>query len=301
MSEIGICIPATLKREISGTVKVETPFGDESQELSVKEDTGEQLTFDTNLSGVFGTSDLRGPKGSIRVDPLPSDIFATGVISSGRPIFSMIVDGYATAIIQIGGTWTGTCSFEAWPGGAGDVVPIAGMSTAILSQAVITATANGAWRFNIAGMKQIRVRFSTATTGNPTVTIGASVQPSVVSLGHAITGSQSQALTQRATTFELNTYDTNIATVLGIVSLLSPGTWALAPTRLKVEGTGRDIGDPGLRNLDGTFQVVTQDRQALKMLERINTQLSVTNRLLLSLVGSAGGSLEGFSLLEEAI
>lgn len=290
----GISIPITDRNGLP----INAPVIEEAlQSISKREDTGEQLTFDTNLPQIFGPNDLRGPKGSIRVEPLPTDIFATGVISVGRPIFSMIVNGYATAIISIGGTWTGTISFEAWAGGAGDVVAIAGISMSTIAVIpVLTTTANGAFRFNIAGMQQIRARFSTATTGNPTITIGASVNPSIASLVGTIVGSQGVALVQRATTYEQNTYDTNLAVVLGIASLLSPGTWATRATRLKTEIAARDVGsDPSLNNPDGSRQLQVQDAPLLRTMQRILDEQIINNKILMMLAISAGCSFEGFN------
>jgi hypothetical protein len=248
---------------------------------------------DDSVARTFGNNDLRGQSGGIKAENKPQDVASSGFVSARVPIFSMLLNGYSSAIIQIAGTWTGTITFEVWPGGAGDVSTILGIpiNTGI---AATTTTANGTWRFNIVACQRIQVRFSTPTTGAPTVTIGASVNP--LGIFPIQVAGASAILTQRATTYEQNTYDTNLATVLGLASLLSPGTLGTEVTRLKVAATGKDIGQPRYRNPDGTYQIANQDVPLFGLIEQLLTQQKITNNLLLELALSAGCQFQEFEL-----
>lgn len=67
------------------------------------------------------------------------------------------------AVIQLTGTWSGTVTFEVTLDGT-TWVAILGTPTTTATQAS-TATANGAWQFEVSGYFLFRARFSTATSG----------------------------------------------------------------------------------------------------------------------------------------
>jgi hypothetical protein len=84
--------------------------------------------------------------------------------------------GYCSLAIQISGTWAGTLSFECSVDGA-NFISLNGMAvngTTIIS----SSTTNNIYRFNIAALYKVQVRFTTATSGNPIVQFMASPEPS---------------------------------------------------------------------------------------------------------------------------
>jgi hypothetical protein len=266
-------------------------------------DDGRQFVQDTNLTQVFGSQSLLNQtQQRLSVDPLPTDIyFDTNVINAGKPAYSVNTNGYSTAIMTIGGTWTGTVSFETWAGGASDAYPILGIPIASNTPVILT-TVNGIWRFNVVGCQKIRARFSTPTSGNPTITIGLSQNISNVGLNALITGSGSQVLLQKGSPFELATWDDNLATVFGSQSLVTGGSLIVTSgsvKRLTVEATGRDVGDPFIRNFDATYKNSTNDTELFKKLEFVIKELTITNKLLLLLCNSAGCNLDNFVYIDE--
>ena len=81
----------------------------------------------------------------------------------------------ASSVIQLSGTWSATVQFEAsnGPGPAAPFTPIAGVPIGGTT-AVTSATATGAWRFNVSSVNLIRVRVSSYSSG----TVGASLTAS---------------------------------------------------------------------------------------------------------------------------
>lgn len=148
-------------------------------------DFNEQATYDTNLAQVFGTQPIQGPTGRIKVDNLPTDVVFQGSVAATRTTFAVPCAGYATATVQLGGTWTGTVTFEGVASGSATtandpVLSVAGVNPQNLSLGqATTATANAIFRFTVSGLSRFQVRFSTATSGSPQVSITLSQQPSV--------------------------------------------------------------------------------------------------------------------------
>lgn len=107
---------------------------------------------------------------------LTRPLTATGSITTSTPGAGNTVTltgahAYDAAAAQITGTWTGTVTFEGSVDGANFVAmaatPLIGGATAS------TATANGAWRCNLAGLVAMRLRGSATITGTAVVTIVA--------------------------------------------------------------------------------------------------------------------------------
>jgi hypothetical protein len=93
---------------------------------------------------------------------------STQIISALRPVAVASTAGMGTASITVDGTWTGTITFEVSNG--------AGWSSLLMTPpgtttAVTTTTANGQWAGSVAGWTDIRARFSTPTSGTPSITI----------------------------------------------------------------------------------------------------------------------------------
>ena len=87
-----------------------------------------------------------------------------------------IAQGYASSVIQLSGTWSGTAQFEAATTLNGPFTAIAGIPVSAPSNSAVTSSAaNGAWRFNVSSVNFIRVRVSAYSSG--TVAAAISVSP----------------------------------------------------------------------------------------------------------------------------
>lgn len=116
---------------------------------------------------------------------------------------------YSTCAIQLSWVWAGTIVFEAnsnwW-----DFVSLAGIN--ITTNSLVTSiTGNGIFKFNVSGLNQIRVRCSAYTSWTVLVNFTMS------------SWEQQQPLSQRATTFELNTFDTNLQSAIGTTQMYQTG------------------------------------------------------------------------------
>lgn len=201
-------IGALRVQDVSIQSRIVQPQGDQGIALPQREGSGEFFNVDTNLERVFGTQNLLNPNQRIKVDPLSYDVTFDGNIAGANSMFGVNPTGYATATIQVSGTWTGTLTFEASADG-GNIQGLQGININSVVPAT-TATANGIFRFNVVGLKLIRARFSTATSGKPHITIVLSVTPGVTSLPGDLYGANTNALPQRSSTNELWTYDTGL-------------------------------------------------------------------------------------------
>lgn len=101
--------------------------------------------------------------------------------------------GDGTVGLELDGTWTGTVTFEATVGG-GTWVTLSGVPAGG-GAAVTTATANGTWILGSAGFKQVRARFSTATSGTVAVALQstASVPQGSNAAASTVTANQGSA------------------------------------------------------------------------------------------------------------
>lgn len=75
--------------------------------------------------------------------------------------------------VQISGTWAGTITFEATLDGANWVAFVMLPSTSLdaTTDAVSSTTANGAWSAPNMAYQAVRARYSTDTSGTPTIAI----------------------------------------------------------------------------------------------------------------------------------
>jgi hypothetical protein len=188
--------------------------GDAPNDLSVFGGRAQE-TIDGNLANVFGSASLVVPGGGLRVTNEFKDQRVAGVLRVLGDTLAIDCSGCATVAIQVAGTWAGTLLFEASTDG-GNFAAVSGVP-AVGAAAVASTTASGLWRFQTAAFVRIQVRVSAYTSGAPFVCLVASRLPANLL---PVTGSQSALLSQKTTSLEANTYDTNMAAVLGIVSLV---------------------------------------------------------------------------------
>lgn len=116
---------------------------------------------------------------------------------------------YSTCAIQLSWVWAGTIVFEVTSNGW-DFWWLLWVNVTTNS-AVNSATTNGIFKFNVSGLNQIRVRCSAYTSWTVLVNFTMS------------SWEQQQPLSQRATTFELNTFDTNLQTAIGTTQMYQTG------------------------------------------------------------------------------
>lgn len=177
-------------------------------------DSGEQLTRDVQLAALLGSNPLiDAQSGGVKATGRVAEMSVRGALGALGQSLICYCSGYPTVGLQLSGTFTGTVVFEASVDGANWVgvfgVPVAGGTLAA------STTAVGAWLISVAGCTAVRARASAAVTGAATVVFVASA---AVALSLQAAGSLA-ALSQRATSLELNTYDTNLVAVFGTASL----------------------------------------------------------------------------------
>lgn len=194
-----------------------------SESIPTLMETGEVPTFDANLANVFGNSPLRTPAGRIPVEDVPQNLSFKGMLSALNAVFQVAIPpGYSTATIQLSGTWAGTQTFQGSANG-GDFITLAVSNAATTGTGgyLTTTTGVGIFRMNTVGLKTLQILMSAYTSGAAMVQVILSPAPGMTGLPY-LTGANTNALVQRATTNELSTYDTNIATVLGTTLAVNP-------------------------------------------------------------------------------
>lgn len=254
--------------------------------------------FSTQIENVLGNSYLVGKSGGLKVEDQFVDQSVNGVLILAQSQIGSTFNGKSVAVIQVIGTWAGTLTFEG-TATTGDWVTISGQAINGALSATST-TANGIFRFNITGLTGIRVRWTTYTSGQAIVTINVSSASTSSHPNVSVTGSQSQPLIQRATTYEANTYDTNLATVLGTSTVVSPQATPLsvapvAPTtnagaignafnnvpsiypRIRVEVAGSEKQPLSQEKYTNRLQVVCDE--CIQVQKQILMQLKVANCL----------------------
>jgi hypothetical protein len=192
-----------------------TPLGSLEKPLAQNDgEFGELFTNDVNLQEVLGTQSLLS-LGRMMVESGYKEQIVTGVLRTAvaQTEFLFSCEGFNSLSVQLlpaqASAWTGTVTFEV----SMDMVtwyPII-FTPNVIAVPVATTTASGIYRFNIAGFKRFRARTSTVGTLNAYVLATLSTAPGVSPLVNPVTGSLLQSLSQRATTYELNTYDTMVA------------------------------------------------------------------------------------------
>lgn len=192
--------------------------------LNLSEDTRGLLTHDLAVERVLGSQRLLNQEDRLKVDPRSQDVTYRACLSGANQVFQVPCAGFSCLTLQIIGTWTTTITFEGSLDG-GAFATIYGVNVGAIAPALGTTAASGIYRFAVAGLKIFQVRFSTYASGSPVVIATLSVQPNVTALPGDVYGSQTNALSQKASTFELNTYDTNVVAA----TMLQPAPIPLAP------------------------------------------------------------------------
>lgn len=187
----------------------------------VKWDDWEIFTRDIWLDKVFGNNPLTNNWQLKSVVTNASQVTNNKItwLNSERWVPT---NDYSTCSIQISWTWVGTISYECssnwW-----NFVSLAGIN--ITTNSLVTSvTANSIVKFNVSWLQLIRVRMSAFTSWVALVNFTLS------------SWEQQQPLSQRATTFELNTYDTNLATLPTAI-----GTTQMYQTWFELEGIRQSI------------------------------------------------------------
>lgn len=166
----------------------------------------ELMTFDSNLHMILGSQNLVNGQ-RLKVEELiaPEQVVQS-ILSRVNDEAVINLTGQGSVVLQLIGTWAGTMTFyvsndrQAWYAVYGQ---IPGTALGL----VLTTTANGIFRFNTSGVLYLKVQFTTYTSGFARVLLMAT--PLIPTQIHQFPmGSQSQLLSQKATTYELNTYDT---------------------------------------------------------------------------------------------
>lgn len=185
----------------------------------------ESYVIDTNLSEVLGTQSLVD-KGSLKTNTVFSQSKVSGRIGSTNETLGIDCNNMNTVAIQLSGIWAGTVSWEARVD-TGNYVAVQALNSAGANLGSTTTTPT-ILRINCAGLTRVQVRFSAYTSGTALVTMVASGAKVDVPGATTVLGNQT-TIQQRATTYEANTWDTNLSTVLGNVSLWRPGFTAVDP------------------------------------------------------------------------
>lgn len=192
----------------------------------------ELFTYDTNLEKVFGASPLVTDQ-RLDTNVRFTDRTVKGRLGAANEALGINCQGFPSVLVQISGVWVGTITFEATADG-GNYQTINGLAPNA-SALVTTSTTNAVYRFNTAGHVRFQCRFSAYTSGTALITLIASGEQGSVMLSNnvqGILGSQNQALAQKATTYELNTVDTNLGRLLGdAVATVAPIASAMSLTR----------------------------------------------------------------------
>ena len=124
-----------------------------------------------------GQALLLDASGNLKVTGAGTDTSASGTVQNNNDAASIALPGgLSTALVQILGTFVGTLNFEASPDSGTTWYAIQGNAVGT-STIATTATAPGAWRFNIAGFTNFRVRFSPVTSGSAAITLRVSAEP----------------------------------------------------------------------------------------------------------------------------
>ena len=179
----------------------------------------EILTFDTNLHTILGSQNLLTSDGRLKVsDEADIDTVVFGKMAGSNQEVIIPLKGRGTVSIQLIGTWAGTINFLGSNDGQGwFAIGAYPLSSAIF---VTTTTANGIWRCNSSAIKYFKVSF-TYTSGVCQALLTSSPIPlstsAVTVAGTATVAGGVGTVSQKASTSELNTFDTNMNPNLGTI------------------------------------------------------------------------------------
>lgn len=273
------------------------------------ETTGELFTQDRTLAMVLGGRPVTDGDGYLKDKMRFDDKIISGRLGVLGEALGIDCKGYSTVGVELSGTWAGTITFEGRTD-TGNWVVINGLATNGTTL-VTTSTTNGVYRFSTAGIIYFQIRFSAFTSGTLLATLESSAEIGMVGLSNPVSGSQTQPLSQKSSTFELNTYDTNVSTILGnsvlyrlgnlstidpivapTVNITQPTTYAdnryakypqIQP-RLRVE-IGGDQKLPLAQEISSNRLLISQP-EIYSLLEAMLLQLKISNQMHVDVNGN---------------
>jgi hypothetical protein len=120
--------------------------------------------------------------GVLSISEVSTDYTGTGnLTAAAQAVTISSLNDIDNVSVQITGTWVGTVTFEGSVDGTNYFV-INGGTFASTGVLVSTATANGQWQFDVAGVQSFRARCSAFTSGTIVVTVRGSGACSMVGL-----------------------------------------------------------------------------------------------------------------------
>jgi hypothetical protein len=271
-------LPVSIEQLETGRAMVQA-LGFGGLPFAQKEDGGELLTQDTNLVNVLGGNSLLN-KGRLMVEATTQDSVAKFDYLNGlNDSFTYDVSGRALTTLQISGAWAGTITFEATVDLTNWVV-MGGMGLYAGYPASATTSTNGIWRFNTAGIQQVRIRLTAFTAGAAAVTVVASTNPS---------GPMPVAMDS---IYRQLTYDVTLPGLISPINrVLSIAPIAFATQtsytdqkfagvpyvqpRLRVESAGSQ--QMPFAQVPATYELKTRDEMLYRLMEEILAQLMILN------------------------
>lgn len=168
----------------------------------------ELLTYDTNLERVFGTNKLvTNDANRLRVEAQPAaDLVFERTFTRANDELIVPVNGQATVGFQTFGTFSATVSFTASLDGQNWVALYARNMS--VTGVVTSTTAASTFQASVAGFTYFRMQATSYTSGVCRIRAILSNSPHVLHGLYAL-GSQSTALVQKTSPYELFVYDTS--------------------------------------------------------------------------------------------
>ena len=187
----------------------------------------EQFVYDTNTANVLGTQSLLDPinrRLMVSDQPAPEQQYSFHLNGANQEA-RVNLTGVATVVVSVSGTWSGALQFYVTSDGGQNWNIIYGESINASVEATSLSN-NGMWRARVAGMTGFRVFVNSLASGVVNVLITTSPLLHTTNSQFAV-GSQTQAVQQKPTSYELYTYDTSTAPSAGQVqnALLNLDPW----------------------------------------------------------------------------
>lgn len=175
---------------------------------------GAQATVLTAAGALIGGDATNGLDVDITRTVAPTDLTASGSLTSTASITLSALQGVASVVFDLRGTFVATLQFE----GTIDGTNFFALSCLPLPSGTLasSATAAGAWQADVGGYAAVRVRCSAFTSGTVNVTIRASSGVGLVALdaslpaGSAVIGAVTQSGTWNIGTVTPGTAATNL-------------------------------------------------------------------------------------------
>ena len=221
--------------------------------------TNPENTYDVNLQEVLGNQRIVNA-GNIRTEVTkyvdsPTKFLTFSVLNQELGIDC---NGWATAIVDISGTFVGTLTFEV-SFFDGQWVTITGYNT-VTTAIASTLTVPGIMRFSISGATKFRVKSTVLTSGTAIVIIKTSTAPIVI-IGNTIVGTVPISGTG------IGTSDANIVTLLGATGA--------SPTALNASALVRPAQEPAPIALPAPVQPATYPSNFISRLPQFYARLRV--------------------------